>query len=98
MRLKSRLLNTVAAVAGAALFASSMSGCAYLEQPRHWGTCALVGGLLGAGIGAASGIVIVDNATNDHRSSNHDARAWGGLGGAAAGGLVGALAGHYFCD
>jgi len=69
MRLKSRLLNAVVAVAGAALFASSMSGCAYLEQPRQWGTCAIVGGLLGAGAGAAAGIVIVDNTQGSHNSS-----------------------------
>ena len=61
MRLKSRLLNAVAGVAGVALLASGVSGCAYLQQPRHWGTCAIVGGLLGAGVGAASGIVIADN-------------------------------------
>jgi len=98
MRLKSRLLNTVAAVAGAALFASSMSGCAYLQQPRHWGSCALIGGLLGAGAGAAAGIVIVDNTQGDHSDSSNDSRVWAGLGGAAAGGLIGALAGHYICD
>ncbi len=57
------------AVAGVALFASNMTGCAYLQQPRHWGTCAIVGGLLGAGAGAAVGIVIVDNTQGDHEDS-----------------------------
>ena len=61
MRLKSRLLNVVAGVAGAALIASSLGGCANLQKPREWGACALVGGMLGAGVGAASGIVMVDN-------------------------------------
>ena len=97
MRLKSRILNTVAAVASMALFASSMTGCAYFQQPRQWGTCGIVGGLLGAGEGAAAGIVIDDNAHGSNNSSN-DSRVWAGLGGAAAGGLIGAVAGHYICD
>ena len=97
MRLKSRLLNAVAGIAGAALIASSLSGCAYLQKPRSWGTCAIVGGLLGAGVGAASGIVIVDN-SQGNSSSNHDARAYAGVGGAVIGAGLGALAGHYICD
>jgi len=98
MRLKARLLNAVAAVAGAALLASSLSGCAYFEQPRQWGTCAIIGGLLGAGAGAAVGIVIVDNTQSSHGNSSNDARAAAGGGGAAGGAILGALAGHYLCD
>src|SRR5208283_5174671 len=97
MRLKSRLLNAVAGVASAALIASSLSGCAYLQKPRSWGTCAIVGGLLGAGAGAAAGIVIVDN-TSGHDSGNKDTRVYAGVGGAAIGAGLGALAGHYICD
>ena len=74
MRLKSRLLNAVAGLAGLALLASNLTGCAYLQQPRHWGSCALIGGLLGAGAGAAAGIVIVDNATGITEIQQQDAR------------------------
>src|ERR1019366_1092908 len=97
MRLKSRLLKAVAGVAGAALIVSSLSGCAYLQKPRSWGTCAVVGGLVGAGVGAASGIVIADNVAGHHQSDK-DARAYAGVGGAAIGAGIGALAGHYICD
>src|ERR1019366_5432916 len=97
MRLKSRLLKAVAGVAGAALIASSLSGCAYWQKPRSWGTCAVVGGLVGAGVGAASGIVIADSVAGRHQSDK-DARAYAGVGGAAIGAGIGALAGHYICD
>ena len=97
MRLKSRLLNTFAAVAGLALLASGLSGCAYLQQPRSWGTCAILGAAVGAGVGAAAGIVIDDNSHGSNNSSN-DSRAWAGGGGALAGAIVGGLAGHYICD
>ena len=69
-----------------------LSGCANLQQPRRWGTCAVVGGLLGAGAGAGIGIAINEN-TGDHENNV----AWAtGLGGAGA--VLGALAGHYICD
>ena len=97
MRLKFRLTNAVAAAAGLAFLTSGLSGCAYLQQPRKWGTCAIVGGLLGAGAGAAAAIVIVDN-TSGHDSADNDTRAGAGVGGAAGGALLGALAGHYICD
>src|ERR1017187_6196897 len=97
MRLKSRLLNAVAGVACAALIASSLSGCANLQKPRSWGTCAIVGGLLGAGVGAASGIVIADKTSGKNPPSN-DTKVGAGLGGAAIGAGLGALAGHYICD
>ena len=97
MRLKSRLLNAVAGIAGAALIASGLSGCANLQKPRSWGTCAVVGGLLGAGVGAASGIVIADNTAGRHHS-DQDTRVYAGVGGAAIGAGLGALAGHYLCD
>ena len=66
-----------------------------MQQPRHWGSCALIGGLLGAGAGAAIGIVIVDNTQGEHSNSSNDSRAWAGGGGAAGGAILGALAGHY---
>ena len=97
MRLKSRLLNAVAGVACAALLASSLSGCANMREPRSWGTCAILGGLLGAGVGAASGIVIADNTAGRHHSDN-DTRVYAGVGGAVIGAGLGALAGHYICD
>src|ERR1019366_5985814 len=64
---------------------------------RSWGTCAVVGGLVGAGVGAASGIVIADSVAGRHQSDK-DARAYAGVGGAAIGAGIGALAGHYICD
>jgi OOP family OmpA-OmpF porin len=97
MRLKSRLLNAVAGIACAALIASSLGGCANLQKPRSWGTCAIVGGLLGAGVGAASGIVIADNTAGRHHS-DQDTRVYAGVGGAVVGAGLGALAGHYLCD
>ena len=71
---------------------SFISGCANMQQPRRWGTCAIVGGLLGAGAGAGIGVAINEN-SGDHENQV----AWStGLGGAGA--VLGALAGHYICD
>ena len=60
-----------------------------MRQERRWGTCGLVGGLLGAGAGAGIGVAINEN-TGDHENTV----AWTtGLGGAGA--FLGAMAGHY---
>ena len=98
MRLKSRLIKSAATIIVAAFLASGVSSCAYLQQPRSWGTCAAIGAALGAGAGAASGIVIIDHSTSDDGRSDSDLRAWGGIGGAVLGGLIGGVAGHYICD
>jgi OOP family OmpA-OmpF porin len=63
-----------------------------MHQERRWGTCGLVGGLLGAGAGAGIGVAINEN-TGDHENM----AAWtAGLGGAGL--FLGAIAGHYICD
>src|SRR5258708_2059597 len=70
----------------------TVSGCANLSQPRRWGTCAIVGGLLGAGAGAGIGVAINEN-SGDHENNVALATGIGG-----AGLVLGALAGHYICD
>src|SRR5438105_12268066 len=97
MRLKTRLIKSATTIVGAVFLASSLSSCAYLRQPRSWGACAIVGAALGAGAGAASGIVIADN-VRGHGDTSSDAKTFAGIGGAAAGALIGGLAGHYICD
>jgi OOP family OmpA-OmpF porin len=76
----------------AALLSVSLCSCAYLQQPRRWGTCAVVGSLVGAGAGAGIGIAINEN-SGDHENNV----AWS-LGGAGVGAVLGGLAGHVICD
>ena len=71
---------------------SLMSGCANMHQQRRWGTCGLVGGLLGAGAGAGIGVAINEN-TGDHENMIAWTTSLGG-----AGLFLGAEAGHYLCD
>src|ERR1700722_20710529 len=68
------------------------SGGANLSQPRRWGTCAIVGGLVGAGAGAGIGVAINEN-SGDHENNVALATGIGG-----AGLVLGALAGQYICD
>ncbi len=73
-----KVKNWVCVAACAVLLTAS--GCANLSAPRRWGTCAVVGGLLGAGAGAGIGVAINEN-TGDHENNV----AWAtGLGGAGA--------------
>ena len=95
--MKSYLVRSVTALAALALFTASMSGCAWVERPRKWGACTVVGAALGAGAGAASGIVIVDN-TRGHTETAKSAKVYAGVGGAVAGAIIGGLAGHLLCD
>src|SRR5215469_18881808 len=88
----SYLSRAVVISAIGALISMSLTGCAYLQQPRRWGTCALVGGIVGAGAGAGIGTAINEN-TGDHENGVAF-----GLGGGAIGAGLGALAGHYICD
>jgi len=71
--MKSYLVRSITALAAIALFTASISGCAWVERPRKWGACTLVGAALGAGAGAASGIVIVDN-TRGHTETAKSAK------------------------
>ena len=95
--MKSYLVRSVTALAALALFTASMSGCAWVERPRKWGACTVLGAAIGAGAGAASGIVIVDN-TRGHTETAKSAKVYAGVGGAVAGALIGGLAGHLLCD
>ena len=79
------------------MIAANMTGCAWLQKPRTWDGCAIGGALVGAGIGAASGIVIADN-VRGHTETAKSAKVYSGVGGAAAGALIGGLLGHYVCD
>jgi OOP family OmpA-OmpF porin len=66
-----------------------------MPEPRPWGGCAIAGGIVGAGAGAASGIVI---ATEPRSSTTDHTRLAGGLIGAAVGAGIGTVLGHYICD
>ena len=81
--------GTVAGVIAITLAA----GCNMNRRP---GMCALVGGVLGAGAGGATAGVLRYN-TADHKPSN-GTEAIVTAGGTVAGGLVGAILGHFICD
>jgi OOP family OmpA-OmpF porin len=74
------------------VLAVAASGCG---PKRQWGTCAIAGGLVGGALGAVGGGVGVDQV---QPNPNNWKRAAGAGGGFVAGGLVGALLGHYLCD
>jgi len=80
-----------------AVLCTALAGCSMIPPVggREWDGCTAVGAVLGAGAGAASGIVIYDHT---HKRENNDSRAYSGIGGAAAGALIGGLAGHFICD
>jgi OOP family OmpA-OmpF porin len=75
------------------LIISMAAGC----TNRRWGTCALVGGLAGAvvGAGTAGGLVNAYGKDGRHDSGYTGAGAGGG---AVVGGLLGTLIGHAVCD
>jgi outer membrane protein OmpA-like peptidoglycan-associated protein len=95
---KSWIVKGAAAASLAAFCAGALAGCSSIPPVggRTWDGCAAIGAVAGAGIGAASGIVIYDNSRR-HPVSN-DGKAYSGIGGAAVGGLLGGLAGHFICD
>src|SRR5260370_39609645 len=95
--MKSYLVKSITALAAVALFTATMSGCAWGERPRKWGACTALGAAIGAGAGAASGIVIADN-TRGHTETAKSARVYAGVGGAVAGALIWGLAGTWACD
>jgi hypothetical protein len=81
--------------------------CSCGEQ-RSRGTCALIGGLAGAGIGAGAVIASVNESApdtsqlpfpatqrKDHRLADWDL--YGGLAAGIAGAMLGAVAGYYLC-
>jgi OOP family OmpA-OmpF porin len=73
-----------------------LSGCATMQEKR-WGTCAVVGGLLGAGVGAsAAGVTVHEYEGGNGGSTTETAIA--AASGAVGGAVVGTLLGHLICD
>ena len=70
------------------------SGC---STHRRWGMCALGGGLLGATAGGVGAGVIRFN-SQDHGVASDRTTAAASTIGAATGGVIGAVLGHYICD
>jgi len=70
------------------------TGCA---EHRRWGMCALGGGLLGATAGGVGAGVIRFNSQEHGVASDRTTAAAASIG-AATGGIIGALLGHYICD
>jgi OmpA-OmpF porin, OOP family len=95
MRLRSRFLALAAA--GLALAAP---GCAQfqqqIEQPREWGRCALLGAVVGAGLGTPIGFVIANNVQGSNSPKSRVIT--GTLIGTGVGAVVGLVAGHFICD
>ncbi len=83
-----RDLRTVGA---ALVVAVATAGCGN----RPPGPCALAGGLIGATLGGVGGGVGTFNIGKD---PNNGEVAGGAAAGLVAGGLIGAIAGHYICD
>jgi len=88
---KKGILNGVVCTLALAMVAT---GCA---EHRRWGMCALGGGLLGATAGGVGAGVIRFN-SQDHGVASDKTTAAAASIGAATGGIIGALLGHYICD
>jgi OOP family OmpA-OmpF porin len=75
-----------------------LTGCAAMEE-RRWGTCAIAGGVLGAGVGGgtAGGLVNAYGAGNQGQASE-GVTAGAAVGGAIGGAVIGAVLGHLLCD
>jgi OmpA-OmpF porin, OOP family len=72
-----------------------VSGCSQAPPPRQWGTCGVVGGVVGtaAGAGAGLGIAFLNKA---HPDTSEIAAPTAG--GAVIGAIIGAVVGHEICD
>ena len=84
------------AVAGVAILALSLSGCAAMKE-RRWSWCAVGGGLLGAAVGGtAAGMLVSEYEGGDGGTDSETAgaAAAGGVGGA----ILGTILGHLICD
>ena len=84
------------AVAGVAILALSLSGCAAMQE-RRWSWCAVGGGLLGAAVGGtAAGMLVSEYEGGDGGTDSETAgaAAAGGVGGA----ILGTILGHLICD
>ena len=88
---KKGFLNGVVCTLALAMVAT---GCA---EHRRWGMCALGGGLLGATAGGVGAGVIRFNSQEHGVASDRTTAAAASIG-AATGGIIGALLGHYICD
>lgn len=96
MRTKERPLGPPALILAALFTVFVCAGCA---SNRKWGTCTTIGAVVGALGGAASGIAIANYSRGGHHPESRTAPTIGAaFGGAAAGAVIGALAGHYLCD
>src|SRR5215470_2327732 len=73
-----------------------MTGCSAMRE-RHWGLCAVAGGVLGAAVGGgtAGGLV---NAYEGGSGGSDTETAAAAAGGAVVGAAVGTVLGHLLCD
>ena len=84
------------AVAGVAILALSLSGCAAMQE-RRWSWCAVGGGLLGAAVGGtAAGMLVSEYEGGDGGTDSETAGA--AAAGAVGGGILGTILGHLICD
>jgi outer membrane protein OmpA-like peptidoglycan-associated protein len=75
---------------------AAVSGCSTAYPPeRRWDGCGLIGGVVGTGLGAAAGYG-VEELNKPHPNTGDLAAGIGG--GAAIGGIMGAVIGHEICD
>jgi OOP family OmpA-OmpF porin len=84
------------AVAGVAILALSLSGCAAMQE-RRWSWCAVGGGLLGAAVGGtAAGMLVSEYEGGDGGTDSETAGA--AAAGGVGGGILGSILGHLICD
>ena len=84
------------AVAGVAILALSLSGCAAMQE-RRWSWCAVGGGLLGAAVGGtAAGMLVSEYEGGDGGTDSETAGA--AAAGGVGGGILGTILGHLICD
>ena len=88
--------RTSVLMAGAVSLAMLMSGCAWLEQPREFGRCAVAGAAIGALAGTGVGYAIGSNDTGGDGSRSRTIA--GALAGAGIGAVAGGIVGHFVCD
>ncbi len=88
--------RTSALMAVAASLALDASGCAWLEQPREFGRCAVGGAAIGALVGTGVGYAI---GNSDDGPNGSDTRTIAGaIAGAGIGAVAGGIVGHFVCD